>query len=423
MFAGTVNLSQPIEITATKREDNSLLSEIARLMSTAEQGRGKYVRLADRAARLYAPCVHVLGLTTFLGWLAFGHVWQDALTAAIAVLIITCPCALALAVPAVQVAAASRLFSKGIILKAADGLERMSEVDAVVLDKTGTLTVGEPRLLNGAGLSRQVLAKAASLAAASRHPYSRALVAAAIANGLEVASANDVVETPGFGLSRRTGVGEERLGSARWCGRQDASAGEGELWFKPAVGEPVMFRFADALREDSAEVARRLQAAGYKVELLSGDAKAPVARMAEAAGIATWLADQRPDEKIARLQALRQQGRKVLMVGDGLNDAPALATAHASLSPAAAADISQTVADAIFQGSRLEPVVELLATSKAAHRLALQNFALAVGYNILFVPLAMAGLVTPLIAAIAMSTSSILVTANAVRLRTGKLEI
>jgi Cu2+-exporting ATPase len=423
VFAGTVNLGQPIEITATKREENSLLSEIARLMSVAEQGRGKYVRLADRAARMYAPSVHVLGLTTFLGWLAFGHVWQDALTAAIAVLIITCPCALALAVPAVQVAAASRLFSKGIILKAADGLERLSEIDAVVLDKTGTLTVGEPRLMNAGVITRQTLAAAASLAAASRHPYSRALVAAAIAQGLDVASAKDVVETPGYGLSRRTGAGEERLGSARWCGRGDEAAGEGELWFRPASGEPVAFRFADALREDSADVVARLGKAGLAVELLSGDAKGPVASMAKAAGIATWLSEQRPDEKIARLQALKQQGYKVLMVGDGLNDAPALASAHASLSPAIAADISQTVADAIFQGGKLGPVLELIATAKSAHRLALQNFALAVGYNILFVPLAMAGLVTPLIAAVAMSTSSILVTANAVRLRTQKMEL
>ena len=170
VFAGTLNLGNPIVITATKREDSSLLADIARLMLAAEQGRGKYVRLADRAARLYAPAVHILGLTTFAGWMIAGNTWQEALTAAIAVLIVTCPCALALAVPAVQVAAASRLFGKGIILKAADGLERLAEVDTVVFDKTGTLTLGEPRLLNAASVSKESLAAAAGLAAVSRIP-------------------------------------------------------------------------------------------------------------------------------------------------------------------------------------------------------------------------------------------------------------
>lgn len=423
VYAGTVNLSNPLVITATKRDEGTILAEIARLMTVAEQGRGRYVRLADRAARLYAPSVHLLGASTFIGWMLMGNIWQDSLTAAIAVLIVTCPCALALAVPAVQVAAASRLFNKGIILKAADGLERLSEVDTVVFDKTGTLTVGEPRLLNGARISDDVLEAAAHLAAASRHPYSRAIVAAARGRSLNATAGDNVIETPGFGLLRTSPGGEERLGSASWCGGQAPGSGDGEIWFKPAAQAPIVFRFADALREDGAQVVDALSKAGYHVEVLSGDSSAPVASMAKEAGIGTWLAGQRPDQKIARLEALKSEGRKVLMVGDGLNDAPALASAHASLSPAAAADISQTAADAIFQGARLQPIIELLSVAKASHRMSLQNFALAVGYNVIFVPLAMAGLVTPLLAAVAMSASSISVTANAVRLKSQTLEL
>ena len=423
VFAGTMNLSSPIVITSTRRDDNSLLADIARLMLAAEQGRGKYVRLADRAARLYAPAVHVLGFATFTGWMIAGNSWQQALTAAIAVLIVTCPCALALAVPAVQVAASSRLFSKGIILKAADGLERLAEIDTVVLDKTGTMTTGQLGLLNSASITDEQLLAAAGLAVTSRHPYSRAVVAAAQDQGLILRADSDVAETAGCGLSRMSPAGEVRLGSAAWCGQAEPKTREPTLWFKPARGPVIAFQFSDRLREDASDVVSGLIRAGYAVEILSGDAAASVASAAKAAGVKTWRAHQRPDQKIARLEALKADGHKVLMVGDGLNDAPALASAHASLSPASASDISQTAADAIFQGARLQPILELLATAKAARRISLQNFGLAVAYNIVFVPLAMAGLVTPLIAAIAMSASSISVTANAIRLKTKSLEL
>jgi Cu2+-exporting ATPase len=423
VFAGTVNLGAPLLIEALATDQNTLLAEIARLMEAAQQARGRYVRLADRAARLYAPAVHVLGAATFLLWLRTGHGWEQALTVAIAVLIITCPCALALAVPAVQVAATGRLFGGGVLVKAADGLERLAETDMVVFDKTGTLTLGEPRLLARAAIDAAMLARAAALAAASRHPYARALVAAARERGIAVAAAAGVAETPGAGLARTTPEGEERLGSARWCGVADAAAGDATLWFCPAAGEPVPFRFEDRLRPDAGAVVQRLARAGYAVELLSGDRESAVSAAAAEAGITHWRAGLTPADKIARLEALKAQGRKVVMVGDGLNDAPALAAAHASLSPSTAADVSQTAADAIFQGERLGAVLEALAVAKAARRLALQNFAIAVGYNAVFVPLAVAGLVTPLLAAVAMSTSSILVTANAVRLTRARVEL
>ena len=416
VHAGTINMEQAIEIEATATNDGTLLAEIGRLMIVAEQGRGRYVRLADRAARLYAPAVHILGLATFLGWLALGHGWEAALTAAIAVLIITCPCALALAVPAVQVAASSRLFSQGIILKAADGLERLAEIDTVVFDKTGTLTLGGPHLVELSENSAACLANAAALAMSSRHPYARAIVRAAEERGIALSASAGVVEITGAGLARVTSVGEERLGSATWCGAGEQAA-VASLWYRYPGQAPVPFQFEDRLRPDVADVVRRLTKNGLTVELLSGDRAEVVAIAAQAAGIERWSAAQTPADKIRRLNELKQLGRKVLMVGDGLNDAPALAAAHASLSPATAADITQTTADAVFQGERLAPVLELIEVARLARRMSLQNFAIALAYNAAFVPLAVTGQVTPLLAAIAMSASSLAVTINAVRLK------
>jgi Cu2+-exporting ATPase len=418
-YAGTLNLTQPLQIEVTAVDSATLLAEISRLMLAAEQGKARYRRLADRAAQIYAPAVHGLGLATFIGWLLLGASWQTALTYAIAVLIITCPCALALAVPAVQIAAASRLFRQGVIVKSADGLERLAETDLVVFDKTGTLTLGRPQLLGGDLISDDALTAAARLASASKHPYARAIVEAAETCGLLVKTADDVREEPGRGLERILPHGEERLGSAGWCGV--ASDGtEGEVWYRRDWQVPVRFRFADALRADAAETVAVLKQRGYDVALLSGDRAGVVEDIAHRSGIDTWRAALKPADKIAWLDARAGEGLKVLMAGDGLNDAPALAAAHASISPATAADISQRAADFVFQGARLAPVVEAIATARRARAMALQNFAVAAGYNAICVPLAMAGLVTPLIAAIVMSTSSIVVTLNAARLAGGR---
>src|SRR5690606_37148465 len=226
---------------------------------------------ADRAARLYSPAVRILGLATFIGWMMLGFGWAPALTAAIAVLMLACPCSLALAVPAVQVAASSRLFGQGIIVKATDGLERLAECDTVVFDKTGTLTQGEPHLAGTVAGGDTTLAHAGSLSATSRHPYSRAIVRAAQERGLGFAAADDVKETPGFGLSRVTPAGEERLGSAAWCGVAGSAADGANLWFSPAHGEAIALRFEDRLRADAPAIVARLRAAGMHVELLSGD--------------------------------------------------------------------------------------------------------------------------------------------------------
>lgn len=413
VYAGTLNLSTPFTLSVTAAADMTLLSEISRLMANAEQGRAAYRRLADRAAQIYAPAVHILGAATFAGWLILGAGWETALTHAIAVLIVTCPCALALAVPAVQIAAASRLFRKGIILKTADALERLAEADWVVFDKTGTLTLGRPMLLNADEIPDDILAAASALGAASTHPYSKAVVEAAKNRLGTVRIAGDVTEMPGEGLARKTAEGEERLGSPGWCGaREDMSA---SLWYRAPTGESVGFQFSEALRPDASETVQQLKGLGLGVSLLSGDREGAVKAMAEETGIGDWKGKVNPADKIADLKR-RSREHKVLMVGDGLNDAPALAAAHISISPASAADITQRAADFVFQGEKLASVVEAIKVASRAHSLALQNFAIALTYNAVFVPLAMAGYVTPLLAAIAMSTSSILVTVNAVRL-------
>jgi Cu2+-exporting ATPase len=319
----------------------------------------------------------------------------------------------------VQIAAANRLFRQGIVIKAADGLERVAEADMVVFDKTGTLTLGRPQLLNNAAIPDDVLEAAAGLAASSRHPYAQAVVAAARNRKISVVAPSGVDETPGRGLVRVLPQGEERLGSAEWCGIA-AKGGASEVWYARDCLAAVGFRFADALRSDAAEVVRELKRRGYPVALLSGDRKGAAETVAWGTGIETWLGELTPARKIDWLAECTRQGRKVLMVGDGLNDAPALAAAHASLSPASAADISQRVADFVFQGQALAPVLEVLSTATSARSLSLQNLGVAFCYNIIAVPFAMAGYVTPLIAAIVMSTSSMLVTLNAARLAGGR---
>ena len=415
VFAGTINLSAPLRVKVTAVGERTLLAEIVRMMEVAEQGRARYVALADRVARWYAPVVHCAALSTFVIWLLAGLAWQQALLHAVAVLIITCPCALALAVPVVQVIASGRLLRQGILLKSATALERLAEIDVVVFDKTGTLTMGKPRLLEDGGWNDDDLAHAAALARASRHPLARALTARALV--IADIPADDFVEVPGRGMI----VGPWRLGSRTHVGLADDGTDVGpELWLAGPGRSPICFRFVDQPRTDAAEVVAALRARGLVVELLSGDREPTVRRLADGLGITQWRAGCSPADKVARLEALKAEGKRPLMVGDGLNDAPALAAAHVSVSPSSAVDVSRTAADVVFQGERLAPVLELRDVAMRSHWLVRQNFALALGYNVFTVPLAVAGQVTPLIAAIAMSTSSLVVIGNALRLSRGR---
>ncbi len=422
VFAGTLNMAAPVEIEVTAVGEGTLLAEIVRLMEVAEQRRGRHVVLADRIAGWYAPVVHGLALVTFLLWtLALAAPWQTALLYAISVLIITCPCALGLAVPAVQVIASGRLLKRGILLKSATALERLAEVDSVVFDKTGTLTEGRLTLRGDWDGMKADLDLAASLATASRHPLARAIAGAVPG----VKAASGVEEVPGLGLRLRTTRGEVRLGSRRWCG-VDATDGDDvvgpELWLMTHDGRMVRFAFDDSVKWDAADVLGRLRDRGLGVAVLSGDRPVTVRDVAERLGVRNWQGACTPSEKVERLEHLAAEGKRVLMVGDGLNDAAALAAAHVSLSPASAIDISQAAADAVFQGNRLGPVVETLETARCASHLVRQNLALALAYNAVTIPLAVAGQVTPLIAAICMSASSLIVVGNALRLGRGEIE-
>ncbi|MFN8721286.1 MAG: heavy metal translocating P-type ATPase metal-binding domain-containing protein [Rhodospirillales bacterium] len=412
VFAGMINLSAPLRVGVTATGDGTLLAEIGRLMDAAERGRAGFTALADRVAGLYAPVVHTVAAATFLGWwLGMGVGWQEALLYAVAALIITCPCGLALAVPAVQVVATGRLLRRGILAKSPTALERLALVDTVVFDKTGTLTLGRPVLVPDPTRDPADLAAAAGLARASRHPLARALARACPAAPVR----DDVTEMPGLGLA----AGDARLGSAVFCGVVDATEGSSpHLWFVRRDRAAVRFVFEDPLRPDAAEVVAALRDRGLDVRLLSGDRARVVAAAAAAAGIPRWIAETSPVGTVAALDALRAEGRRVLMVGDGLNDAPALAAASVSMSPAEAADISQTAADVVFRGERLAAVADVLGTARLADRVVRQNLAFALVYNVVAVPMAILGLVTPAIAAAVMSTSSIAVVLNA--LRTGR---
>jgi len=412
--AGVLNLTGPLTLAATARARDSFLSEMVALMQAAEGGRATYRRIADRASALYAPVVHTAAFATFLGWMLASGDWHRAITVAIAVLIITCPCALGLAVPMVQVMAASRLFRAGVMVKDGGGLERLAAIDTVVFDKTGTLTLGRPRVVNATEISAEHLALASSLARGSNHPVARAIADEGQGPGH---AGLQVVEHPGLGLEARHGGHLYRLGRATWAldGR-GASASVGTVLARDGhlLAE---FTLEDTLRPQAREAVAELKALGVRLLILSGDTPDAVAGVAERLGIADHGAGLYPADKVARLSALAAEGRKVLMVGDGLNDAPALVAAHVSMAPGEAADIGRNAADFVFLHKGLEAVPTSLRTARRAGQLVKQNFALAIGYNLIALPVAVAGLVTPLIAALAMSLSSIIVVANAMRLR------
>lgn len=408
--AGAIVTGEAAILRATARVEDSLVADLARLLETGQQARSRYVRLADRAARAYVPLVTGLALLVFAARLAMGAALADAATNAITMLIITCPCALGLAVPAVQVVATGRLFRSGIFVKSGDALERLAEIDLAVFDKTGTLTTGMPVLSNRDAVPLCVLERAAKLARASRHPLARAVAAAAGIGPI----ARDVCETAGAGMEATVGGEVCRLGSAVWCDApRDSNA---RLWFRRGAQPPVAFEFQETIRPESRKLMAALLIRGIEVEMLTGDRDGPAAVLAAQAGIADWRAGVGPQEKAAYLQELRARGRRVLMVGDGINDAAAMALAHVSIAPGSATDISQLASDMVLRGESLMPLIEALDVARRARRLVLQNFTMAALYNLVAIPMAALGMVTPLIAAATMAGSSLLVTLNALRL-------
>ncbi len=410
VHAGTLNLDAPVDVRVTAAGADTSLAEIARLMDAADQPRSVYVRIADRASRLYAPAVHTLAALSFLGWMLAGAGTYQSLVIAIAVLIITCPCALGLAVPVAQVVASGALMKDGIMVKDGSAIERLATVDRVLLDKTGSLTLGkpEPDAAVIAALDADAASVALGLASHSRHPHSRAIEAALLARGHRAVPVSGVAETAGIGLSGQWN------GRAVSLGRNDA-ADVVSTTLKIEGRDPVLIPFTDRLRPDAHEALARLKALGLEVSLLSGDNVAAVAEVARDVGLFGQAAAD-PAAKRDAISGLQAQGHKVLMVGDGLNDGPALAAADASIAPGSASDVGRQAADLVFLGDSLNALPKAVLASRRTMTVVKQNFALAIGYNVLAVPLAIAGYVNPMIAAAAMSGSSLVVVANSLRL-------
>jgi Cu2+-exporting ATPase len=410
-LAGTLNLEAPVEVRVSHAGHDTTLAEIARLMEASTQNRSRYVRIADRAARYYAPAVHALAAVTVVGWLIAGASLYTALVTGVAVLIITCPCALGLAVPVAQVVASGSLMRAGIMVKDGSALERLAPVDRALLDKTGTLTMGQPLPDSASlqGLDAEQAAVVAALASHSRHPLSRALSAALTARGIAPAVLTEITERAGEGVF------------ARWDGQQVSlsrpqGGGPGIAAALSIEGRPVrLIDFSDRLRPDTGAALAQLRQLGIECSILSGDRPEAVADIARETGL-TAQANARPADKQALVGRLRAKGRQVLVVGDGLNDGPALAAANASMAPGSASDVGLQAADLVFVQDSLLALPRAVRAARRTMAVVRQNFALAIAYNVLAVPLAMAGVVTPLIAAVAMSTSSLIVIANSLRL-------
>jgi Cu2+-exporting ATPase len=318
-------------------------------------------------------------------------------------------------VPAVTTAASGRLFRRGMLIKHETALERLAQVDTVVFDKTGTLTAGTPELTNLDRLDRRDVELALALAQGSSHPLAQAITRAAREAGFAAAPVTRVTEVPGYGTRAMFGDQEVRLGRAAWVGSEGLA--QTATFLKLGEGRPVAFIFADRLREGAEEAVQSLLDAGHQVYLMSGDTAPAVEALADRLGITRWVAEALPADKAARVRALAEEGRHVLMVGDGLNDTAALAAAHVSISPASALDAARVASDIVLLGGDLSPIAAACGTARAATRRIRENFRIATVYNIVAVPLAVAGLCSPLIAALAMSASSITVSLNALRLR------
>ena len=412
--AGEINLTGPLTIRTTAVGAGTLLHSLAELVTMAEAAKSRYNSLADRAAQIYAPAVHLLAFVAFLMWLWLtGGDVRHALNIAVAVLIITCPCALGLAVPAVSTLASGRLFKHGLLVKHPTALERLAEVDEVIFDKTGTLTVGAPVLANAEAIPADDLAVAAALARGSAHPRSRAIASAASRLGIAPAAVSDLKEVPGYGVEGSYDGKPVRLGRPSWIGTETGGA----TVMRIGDADPIAFHFIDDLRPGAIELIAALKAQGLPVTLLSGDAPSIVEAFAERVGIDTWQAGVLPDEKAEVLRAKAAEGKRVLMVGDGLNDTAALALAHVSIAPASALDATRVAADLVLLAPDLMRIADALRVGRSARKRILENFGVAAVYNMIAVPIAFIGLATPLAAAIAMSTSSIIVSLNALRTR------
>jgi Cu2+-exporting ATPase len=426
VIAGSHNLNNSVLVRVERTGAATRFAQIVALMEQAATSRPQLAQLVDRLARPF-----LIGVLLAAGGAA-AYWWADdpghALMVAVAVLVVTCPCALSLATPAAMLAAAGTLARQGVLVRRLGGLEALAQVDTVVFDKTGTLT-RDAMVLQAVrtreGLSRdEALAMAVALAQQSLHPVSRALVAAAQGAGASPWLAQQVQEISGQGLSglvnppagQGGGTQELRLGSQAHCGVSVAAAAGPHVVLSGAQGWLATFELGEDVRADAAATVAALQAQGIAVHILSGDAEPAVVRVAGQLGILEARGGCTPQDKLAFLRSAQQQGHRVAVVGDGLNDGPALAGAHVSFAFGQAVPLAQAQADFVVLGQQLGAVAGAIRLARRTMQIVRQNLVWAVAYNAACVPLAVAGWLPAWLAGLGMAASSLLVVLNALRL-------
>jgi len=410
VYAGTTCRERPARLRATATGTATRLSQLAELVDRAQGHRPPLARVADRVGRHFVVGLLLLAVCVYAGWRMYQP--ERAFEVTLALLVISCPCALSLSVPAVLAAAHGALARCGVLATRPEALDTLARATDMVFDKTGTLSDGRPaRVAVEAfnGVDADVATRiAAALEKDSGHP-----IASAFADVDIRASAQAVVAHPGSGVEGDVDGRRWRFGRADWAaGRAD----DGGLWLGDGTRGVARFTLDEQPREDATAALDALRAQGLRLHLASGDSEGAVQHLAHALGIASPLARQSPEDKLARVRQLQDEGRIVAMVGDGLNDAPVLAGADVSIAMGEGAPLAQQAADLVATGPSLLRIADAVRVARLARRLVKQNLAWSAGYNLLAVPLAAAGLVTPWIAALGMAVSSLVVTVNALRL-------
>ena len=436
VLAGSLNYDGAVVCRAESLGEATVLAQIARMVDQAQSSRAPMERLADRASAIFVPVVLGLAAVTFAAWLIAAHSLPLALANTVAVLVIACPCAMGLAVPAALTVAVGRGAQLGVLYKGGEALERLAHLDAVVLDKTGTITVGRPVLeavhVIAGHPEDDLLRMAAAAEERSNHPLALAVIDAAKARGLKWQQAEDAQVLPGRGLTARVEghncmLGNEALFGENRIALPSVAApepGVTRLWMVLDGAPAGYFDARDALRPDAAEAVAALRSAGLRVLMLTGDSAAAAAPIAEQAGITEVEARLDPAGKVKRIREMQKSGLRIAMVGDGINDAAALAQADAGIAMGTGADLAQEAGDVLLLRTQPASIPAALALAQETVRVMRQNLGWAVGYNLIGIPLA-AGLLypafhillTPWLAAAAMALSSVCVLGNSLRLR------
>lgn len=437
VLAGALNYDGSVLCRVESVGQGTVLEQIARMVDEAQGSRAPMERLADRASAIFVPVVLGVAAVTFVAWMVLGHSFEMALANLVAVLVVACPCAMGLAVPAALTVAVGRGAQMGVLFKGGEALERLARLDAVVLDKTGTLTEGKPALeavRPVAGWQAEELVRlAAGAERQSNHPLAHAVVEAARARNLEIPQAEAVQNLPGRGLSARVEGRECLLGNEALFEEffialpqetERPAAGVTRLWMAVDGVAVGYFDARDRLRKDARAAVEELRAAGVRVLMLTGDAEEAAQPIAEEAGIEEVEAKLDPAGKLQRIRALQAEGLRVAMVGDGINDAAALAQADAGLAMGTGADLAQEAGDVLLLDARPGAIPAAIGLSRATVRVMRENLGWAAGYNLLGIPLAAGALypafhvlLSPWLAAAAMALSSICVLSNSLRLR------